>query len=104
MFAERTGEGYFLDVNWNRPALAQYGLSMEEAQNALSTAVGGENVSTVIDGRARYPIDVRYMRDFRSDLEALGKVLISDLRRESRFRSGELASIRTHTGSGHDSR
>jgi Cu(I)/Ag(I) efflux system membrane protein CusA/SilA len=60
VFAERTREGFFLDVAWNRSALAQNGLSVEDAQNALSTAVGGDNVSTVIDGRARYPIDVRY--------------------------------------------
>ena len=97
VFAERTGEGYFLDVNWNRSALAQNGLSMEDAQNALSSAVGGENVSTVIDGRARYPIDVRYMRDFRSDLEALGKVLIP-ISGEKQIPLGELASLRTHTG------
>ena len=77
VFAERTGAGYFLDVNWDRPALARYGLSIEDAQTVLSTAVGGENVSTMIQGRARYPINVRYMRDFRSDLESLGKVLIS---------------------------
>jgi Cu(I)/Ag(I) efflux system membrane protein CusA/SilA len=97
VFAERTGEGYFLDVSWNRPALAQYGLSVEEAQNALSTAVGGENVSTVIDGRARYPIDVRYMRDFRSDLEALGRVLIP-ISGEKQIPLSALASVHTHTG------
>jgi Cu(I)/Ag(I) efflux system membrane protein CusA/SilA len=97
VFAERTGEGYFLDVNWNRPALAQYGLSMEDAQNALSTAVGGDNVSTVIDGRARYPINVRYMRDFRSDLEALGKVLIP-VSGDQQIPLSELATVRTLTG------
>jgi Cu(I)/Ag(I) efflux system membrane protein CusA/SilA len=97
VFAERTGEGFFLDVAWNRSALAQNGLSVEDAQNALSTAVGGDNVSTVIDGRARYPIDVRYKRDFRSDLDALGKVLIS-VSGEQQIPLSELASVRTHTG------
>ena len=97
VFAERTGEGYFLDVSWNRSALAQNGLSVEDAQNALSTAVGGENVSTVIDGRARYPINVRYMRDFRSDLEALAKVFIP-ISGEKQIPLGELATIHTHTG------
>ena len=96
-FAERTGEGFFLDVGWNRAALAQNGLSMEDAQNALATAVGGENVSTVIDGRARYPIDVRYMRDFRSDLDALSKVLVP-ISGEKQIPLGQLASIKTHTG------
>ena len=97
VFAERTGEGYFLDVNWDRTALAQNGLSIEEAQNALATAVGGDNVSTVIDGRARYPINVRYMRDFRSDLDALSKVLIP-ISGEKQIPLGVLASIKTHTG------
>jgi Cu(I)/Ag(I) efflux system membrane protein CusA/SilA len=97
VFAERTAEGYFLDVSWDRAALAQNGLSVEEAQNALVTAVGGENVSTVIDGRARYPVDVRYMRDFRSDLEALSKVLVP-ISGEKQIPLGELASIKTHTG------
>ena len=53
VFAERTGDGYFLDVTWDRRALVTYGLSIEEAQNVLSTAVGGENVSTTIEGRER---------------------------------------------------
>jgi Cu(I)/Ag(I) efflux system membrane protein CusA/SilA len=77
VFAEHIGDGYFLDVNWDRQALARYGLSMEDAQNALSTAVGGENVSTVIKARERYPVNVRCLRDFRSDLESLGRVLVS---------------------------
>jgi len=97
VFAERTGEGFFLDVNWDRGALAQNGLSVEDAQNALATAVGGENVSTVIDGRARYPIDVRYMRDFRSDLDALSKVLVP-ISGEKQIPISELASLKTHTG------
>jgi copper/silver efflux system protein len=77
VFAERSGDGYFLDVTWNRQALARYGLSIEDGQAALSTAVGGDNVSTMIDGRERHPINVRYLRDFRSDLDSLGKVLVS---------------------------
>lgn len=97
VFAERTGEGFFLDVKWDRTALAQNGLSMDDAQKALSTAVGGDNVSTVIEGRARYPINVRYMRDFRSDLEALGKVLIP-VSGEKQIPLGELATLRTLTG------
>ena len=97
VFAERTGEGFFLDVDWNRPALAQYGLSIQDAQNALSTAVGGENVSTAIAGRARFPINVRYMRDFRSDIEALGNVLIP-ISGEQQVPLSELATLRTLTG------
>ena len=67
VFAERTAQGYFLDVAWDRRALARYGLSVQEAQDVLQTAVGGENVTTTVEGRARYPVNVRYQRDFRSD-------------------------------------
>jgi Cu(I)/Ag(I) efflux system membrane protein CusA/SilA len=96
VFAERSGDGFFLDVVWNREALAQYGISMEQAQSALSTAVGGENVSTMIDGRERYPINVRYMRDFRSDLDALGKVLVASGNQQIPL--SQLATIRTLNG------
>jgi len=97
VFAERTGEGYFLDVSWDRDALARFGLSMEEAQNALSTAVGGDNVGTLIEGRQRYPINVRYQRDFRSDLEALGRVLVQSSSNRQVALS-ELATIRMVSG------
>jgi copper/silver efflux system protein len=95
-FAERTGDGYFLDIVWNRDALARYGLSVDDAQSALSTAVGGDNVTTLIDGRARYPVNVRYLRDFRSDLDALGKVLIST--NEKQIPLSELAAVHTLNG------
>jgi Cu(I)/Ag(I) efflux system membrane protein CusA/SilA len=97
VFAERTAEGYFLDVNWDRKALASFGLSVEDAQNALATAVGGENVSTTVEGRARYPINVRYKRDFRSDLEALGRVLIP-VSGDKQIPISELATINMLNG------
>ena len=96
VFSERTGDGYFLDVVWDREALARYGLSVEDAQNALSTAVGGDNVSTMFEGRERYPISVRYLRDFRSDLDSLSKVLISA--GEKQISLSQLATIRTLNG------
>ena len=77
VFAERTNEGYFLDVVWQRDKLAQYGISMEQAQKILDNAIGGDNVSTVYQGTERYPVNVRYMRDFRSSIDALGHVLVS---------------------------
>jgi Cu(I)/Ag(I) efflux system membrane protein CusA/SilA len=77
VFAERAADGFYLDVVWNREALGRYGISVEDAQKALSTAVGGDNVTTMFGGRERYPVNVRYLRDFRSDLASLGQVLIS---------------------------
>jgi Cu(I)/Ag(I) efflux system membrane protein CusA/SilA len=97
VFAERAGDGYYLDVSWDRQALARYGLSIEDGQNALSIAVGGENVSTVIDGRERHPINVRYLRDFRSDLDSLGKVLVSATG-DKQIPLSELATIRRLSG------
>ena len=67
VFAERTGGGYFLDVAWNREKLARYGLSIDEAQSVVMGAIGGENVTTTVEGRERYPVNVRYQRAFRSD-------------------------------------
>ena len=55
VFAERTGSGYFLDFEWNREELARYGLSMEEAQSAIEKAIGGENVTTTIEGQGTLP-------------------------------------------------
>jgi Cu(I)/Ag(I) efflux system membrane protein CusA/SilA len=77
VFAERTNQGYFLEVVWQREQLAQYGISMEQAQKVLDNAIGGDNVSTVYQGTERYPVNVRYMRDFRSSVDALGRVLVS---------------------------
>lgn len=97
VFAERAGDGYFLEITWNRQALARYGLSVEEAQNTLATAVGGENISTAIEGRERYPINVRYMRDFRSDLQALGQVLVP-VSGQLQIPLAELAAVKTING------
>ena len=72
MFAERVGGGYFLDFDLKRDQLARYGLSVDDAQMMVMNAIGGENVTTTIEGRERYPINVRYLRDYRSDLDRLG--------------------------------
>jgi copper/silver efflux system protein len=97
VFAERAGDGYFLDVTWDRQALARYGLSMDDAQTALTTAVGGEDISTIVKGQERYPVNVRYLRDYRSDIESLGKVLVSAAG-DQQIPLSELATIKTLTG------
>ena len=55
VFAERTGSGFFLDIEWDREALSRYGLSIEEAQSTVENAIGGDNVTTVVQGQERYP-------------------------------------------------
>jgi Cu(I)/Ag(I) efflux system membrane protein CusA/SilA len=98
VFAERTGGGFFLDIEWNRDALARYGLSVEAAQGVVQNAIGGENVTTTIEGRERYPVNVRYMRDFRSDTDAIGRVLVPASDGQRQIPLGELARVTVTTG------
>jgi len=98
VFAERAGSGYFLDFEWNRERLARYGLSIEEAQSAVENAIGGENVTTTVEGRARYPVNVRYMRDFRTDWNSLESVLVPALDGRRQIPLGELAEIKAVSG------
>ncbi len=97
VFAERTSTGYYLDFDWRREQLARYGLSIEEAEAAVQNAIGGEDVTTALEGRERYPINVRYMRDFRSDLGALQRVLVP-VGGQRQIALGDLADIHTSSG------
>jgi len=78
-FAERTAGGYFLDFTLKREQLARYGLSVKEAQMAVMSAIGGDPVSTTVEGRERYSINVRYAREYRDDLNKLGRVLVTTM-------------------------
>jgi Cu(I)/Ag(I) efflux system membrane protein CusA/SilA len=98
VFAERTGDGYFLDFTWKREELARYGLKMEEAQEVIASAIGGDSVATTVEGRARYPVNVRYMRDFRSDLDALGRVLVAVQEGKRQIPLAQLADIHVASG------
>jgi Cu(I)/Ag(I) efflux system membrane protein CusA/SilA len=98
VFAERTGGGYFLDIEWNRDELARYGLSIEEAQAVVQNAIGGENVTTTVEGRERYPVNVRYMRDFRSDFDALGRVLVPASEGRRQIPLEQLATLKIASG------
>ena len=75
-FAERTTGGYFLDFTVNRKAAARYGLTVGEVNDIIESAIGGKTIATTVEGRERYPISVRYARDFREDLDALKRVLV----------------------------
>lgn len=77
IFAERTSGGYFVDFDLNRSALARYGLTVDDANAIIATALGGENLTTTIEGRKRFPVNLRYARSFRDDLTALNRVLVS---------------------------
>jgi Cu(I)/Ag(I) efflux system membrane protein CusA/SilA len=76
VFAERTAGGYFIDCKINREALARYGLTVSEVQMTINSAIGGESISTTVEGRERYTINVRYGRELRDDISKLKKTLI----------------------------
>jgi Cu(I)/Ag(I) efflux system membrane protein CusA/SilA len=97
VFAERTGSGYFLDIECDREALSRYGLSIADVQEVIQRAIGGENITTTIEGRERYPVNIRYMRDFRADLDALGRVLVA-AGADRQIPLSELATIKLASG------
>ncbi|OGP90414.1 MAG: cation transporter [Deltaproteobacteria bacterium RBG_16_47_11] len=76
VFAERTAGGYFLDFTLKREELARYGLTIDQANDIVMSAIGGENVTTTIEGRERYPVNVRYLRELRDDVEKLKRVFV----------------------------
>jgi len=77
VFAERTTGGYFLDFDVNREAAARYGLRVGDVNDIIETAIGGKTIATTVEGRERYPISVRYARDFRDDVDSLKRVLVA---------------------------
>jgi len=77
IFAERVSQGFYINIEVNRAEAARYGLTVADVQQAVSSGIGGEMVTENIEGRERYPVNVRYNRDFRDNVEALRRVLIA---------------------------
>jgi Cu(I)/Ag(I) efflux system membrane protein CusA/SilA len=77
IFAERAAGGYFVDFVPDREALARYGLTVDDLHTVIMTAIGGETISSTIEGRERYTINLRYPRDLRDNLDDLGRVLVT---------------------------
>jgi Cu(I)/Ag(I) efflux system membrane protein CusA/SilA len=75
-FAERSTGGFYIDFDVDREEAARQGLSVEDINMVIAQAIGGDNVSEAVEGRARYPINVRYAREFRDDPELLGRTLV----------------------------
>jgi Cu(I)/Ag(I) efflux system membrane protein CusA/SilA len=75
-FAERLNEGYYLDLTVNRREAARYGLTVGDVQAVITSAIGGETVTTTVEGRERYSVNVRYKRELRDDPDRLKRVLI----------------------------
>jgi Cu(I)/Ag(I) efflux system membrane protein CusA/SilA len=77
IFAERVSQGFYINVEVNRLEAARYGLTVADVQQAVSSGIGGEMVTENIEGRERYPVNVRYSRDFRDSVDELRRVLIA---------------------------
>ncbi len=99
VYAERTTGGYFLDFDFRRDQLARYGISIAQAEMVITSAIGGENITTTVEGRERYGVNVRYMRDYRSSLDALERALVSTPD-GAQIPMAQLADIRLATGPG----
>ncbi len=76
-FAERSTGGFYVDVEVDREAAARHGLSVQDVNMVVAQSIGGENVSETVEGRERYPINVRYAREYRDEPELLGRTLVS---------------------------
>jgi len=96
--AERIAGGYFLGFVLDRSRLARYGLSVDDANIMVMTAVGGDNQTTTIEGRQRYGVNVRYARDYREDIEALGRVLLPLPNGQGQIPMAEIADLKLVEG------
>ena len=75
-FSERVVGGYYLDFEVNRNTASRYGMTVGQVQDIIQSAIGGINVTQTVEGRERYPVNVRYQRDFRNDLPSLKRILV----------------------------
>jgi Cu(I)/Ag(I) efflux system membrane protein CusA/SilA len=97
-YAERVIGGYFLDIVPDRVALGRYGLSVGDVQNAIVMAMGGETVTTTVEGRERYGVTIRYPRDLRSDPQAIAREVQVSTPSGASVPLGEVASVERKRG------
>ncbi len=99
VYAERANTGYFLDFTINRDEIARYGLTIDDVQEIIQSSIGGMNLTTTVEGRERYPVNVRYPRELRDDIEKLKRVLVP-LMDGNHVPLAQLADIRVTRGPG----
>jgi Cu(I)/Ag(I) efflux system membrane protein CusA/SilA len=97
LFAERVSQGFYVNIAVDRDAAARYGLNVGDVQLAITSGIGGEDIATTVQGRDRYPINVRYLQDYRSNLDALRAVLIMTPS-GAQIPLGEVASVTLSPG------
>jgi Cu(I)/Ag(I) efflux system membrane protein CusA/SilA len=76
VYAERVAQGYFTDIRVDRNAIARHGLMVADVQDVIESAIGGQNITRTIEGRERYPVNVRYERGFRDTIPDLQRILV----------------------------
>jgi len=97
-FAERVLGGYYLEIDPDRDALARYGLSIDDVQNVVRTALGGEMVTQTVEGRERYSVNVRYPRDLRDNPEAIARQVAVATPSGASVPLGQIAAVRVTQG------
>src|SRR6185295_6889256 len=96
-FFERVTGGYYLDFVVNREEAARYGLTPGNVNDIVESAIGGMSFASTVEGRERYPINVRYARELRDDIAGLRRVLVPTLS-GARVPLGQLATITLESG------
>jgi Cu(I)/Ag(I) efflux system membrane protein CusA/SilA len=97
-YAERVIGGYYLDVVPNRDVLARYGLMVSDVQDVVSSALGGETITTTVEGRERYGVNLRYPRDLRSDPQSIAREVLVAMPAGGTVPLGEVAAIKLTRG------
>jgi len=97
IYAERVSGGYYLDFEIRRESIARYGLTVSDAETIVETAIGGKNITMTVEGRERFPVNVRYPRELRSDLDQLRRVLVPTSR-GAHIPIGEIADLKISMG------
>src|SRR6185312_16306380 len=97
-YAERVTGGYFLDIVPDRERLAQYGVRLDDLQQAVASALGGAAVTTTVEGRERYTVNVRYPRDLRSDPRGIAEEILVPTVNGEQLPLGQLAEVRVTQG------
>jgi copper/silver efflux system protein len=96
-YAERVTSGYYLDFELKREEIARYGLAIDEIQMLVESVIGGESITTTVEGRERYPVSVRYARELRDDPERLKRILIPSMN-GAQVPLGQLLELRLTSG------
>ncbi len=98
VYAERVSGGYFVDIKIKRDEAARYGLTVGDIQDVIQTAIGGMQVTTTVEGRERYPVNIRYQRELRDDVDKLNRILVPTMNGMQQIPLAQVADISLTSG------